>query len=60
MNPSTSKHESPSGTNTGDFQKPNVNKQGFSNETEPTWAPPESQPEPRPIEPILDEPIKTT
>lgn len=32
------------------------NRTGFSNETEPAWAPPEHQPEPRPIEPILNPP----
>lgn len=30
------------------------NPQGFADETEPTWAPPEHQPEPRPTEPILN------
>ena len=31
------------------------NPAGFANEAEPTWAPPESQPEPRPVEPILNQ-----
>ena len=31
-----------------------VSHQGFASEAEPTWAPPEHQPEPRPQEPVLD------
>lgn len=29
---------------------------GLANEDQPTWQPPESQPEPRPAEPILNNP----
>jgi hypothetical protein len=32
------------------------NPRGFAIEDEPTWAPPEHQPEPRPTEPILNDP----
>ncbi len=28
-------------------------QKGLANEEQPTWAPPESQPEPRPADPIL-------
>lgn len=30
------------------------NDPGLSNEDQPAWAPPEGQPEPRPVEPILN------
>jgi hypothetical protein len=30
------------------------NDPGLSNEDQPPWAPPEGQPEPRPVEPILN------
>ena len=31
-----------------------TNDPGLANEDQPTWAPPEGQPEPRPVEPILN------
>lgn len=41
-------------SNPGSKANVTKNRQGFAPEVEPTWAPPESQPEPRPQEPILD------
>ena len=32
---------------------------GFADKAQPTWAPPESQPEPRPAEPILKKPANS-
>lgn len=34
----------------------NDGQTGIAGEDQPRWAPPESQPEPRPTEPVLDEP----
>jgi hypothetical protein len=40
--------------------KPNPpSEKNFADPAEPTWAPPEHQPEPRPCEPILDNPSQT-
>ena len=38
----------------GESREAQENRQGFADEAEPTWAPPESQPEPRPVEPVLN------
>lgn len=47
----TVRDEATLGTNRDRFaQQP-----GLADEDSPTWRPPETEPEPRPVEPILDE-----
>jgi len=39
---------------TGTTRERNPSNAGFADQDQPPWSPPESQPEPRPVDPILN------
>lgn len=39
---------------TGKSQERNASNAGYADQDQPPWSPPENQPEPRPVEPILN------
>ena len=55
MNPQTEQIQTPVPGPKTDRDITKENPAGFAEEAEPTWAPPETQPEPRPVEPILNQ-----